>query len=403
MKTTRLIAVCLILATITSTTLAQQDQTTGLTGQTKNYISTGMPILLVAPDAVSSGMGDVGAASNPDIYSSHWNNAKFAFIDGDFSIGTTYTPWLRNLNVADMNLLYLGAYKRINNNSTVAASLTYFSLGEIQMTDAEGQSRGTMNPNEFAFDLTYAMKLNEELSLGASGRFINSDLTNGQQVSDGSGYVSTKPATSVAADLGIYWQHPLDKTQELAAGAFFSNMGAKLSYSDDDTKKEFLPTNLRIGTRYTNHIDASNSISLLLDLNKLLVPTPPVTVGDSTYSKYYRNMTEYYNTGVMRGAIQSFYDAPGGFSEELREIQISVGGEYWYKQTLAARVGYFYESATKGGRQYITFGVGLRYNLLQFDFSYLAPTTSFSSNPLSNTIRISLTINFKSKKNTPNS
>ena len=256
-----------------------------------------------------------------------------------------------------MNLLYLGAYKRINNNSTVAASLTYFSLGEIQMTDAEGQSRGTMNPNEFAFDLTYAMKLNEELSLGASGRLINSDLTNGQQVSDGSGYVSTKPATSVAADLGIYWQHPIDKTQELAAGAFFSNMGAKLSYSDDDTKKEFLPTNLRIGTRYTNHIDASNSISLLLDLNKLLVPTPPVTVGDSTYSKYYRNMTEYYNTGVMRGAIQSFYDAPGGFSEELREIQISVGGEYWYKQTLAARVGYFYESATKGGRQYITFGV----------------------------------------------
>lgn len=403
MKTTRLIAVCLILATITSTTLAQQDQTPGLTGQTKNYISTGMPILLVAPDAVSSGIGDAGAASNPDIYSSHWNNAKFAFIDGDFGFGTTYTPWLRNLNVADMNLLYLGAFKRINNNSTVAASLTYFSLGEIQMTDAEGQSRGTMNPNEFAFDLTYAMKLNEELSLGASGRLINSDLTNGQQVSDGSGYVSTKPATSVAADLGIYWQHPIDNTQELAVGAFFSNMGAKLSYSDDDTKKEFLPTNLRLGTRYTNHIDASNSISLLLDLNKLLVPTPPVTVGDNTYSKYYRNMTEYYNTGVMRGAIQSFYDAPGGFSEELREIQISVGGEYWYKQTLAARAGYFYEHATKGGRQYITFGVGLRYNLLQFDFSYLAPTTSFSSNPLSNTIRISLTINFKSKKNTPNS
>ena len=369
----------------------------------QNYISTAMPIIMVSPDATASGMGDVGVASKPDANSQHWNNAKLAFVEDKGGFAMTYTPWLRNLNVADMNLLYLGAYKRINNNSTVAASLTYFSLGEIQMTDAEGQSRGTMNPNEFAFDLTYAMKLNEELSLGASGRLINSDLTNGQQVSDGSGYVSTKPATSVAADLGIYWQHPIDKTQELAAGAFFSNMGAKLSYSDDDTKKEFLPTNLRIGTRYTNHIDASNSISLLLDLNKLLVPTPPVTVGDSTYSKYYRNMTEYYNTGVMRGAIQSFYDAPGGFSEELREIQISVGGEYWYKQTLAARVGYFYESATKGGRQYITFGVGLRYNLLQFDFSYLAPTTSFSSNPLSNTIRISLTINFKSKKNTPNS
>ena len=391
----------IIIATLLALPGIAMAQLPGLTGQTKNYISTGMPILLIAPDAISAGMGDAGAASTPDIYSAHWNNAKYAFIDGDIGVGTTYTPWLRNLKVSDMNLLYLGGFKRINSRSAVGASLTYFSLGEIQGTDADGNTRGTMNPNEFAVDVTYAMKLNNQLSLGATGRFVNSDLTNGQQISDGSGYVTTKPATSIAADLGLYWQSPIDKSQEIAFGAFISNLGAKLSYSDDDTKKEFLPANLRIGSRYTNHINESNDISLLFDINKLLVPTPPVTVGDSTYSKYYRNMTEYYNTGVVRGAIQSFYDAPGGFSEELRELQFSVGGEYWYKQTLAARAGYFFEHATKGGRQYLTFGFGLKYNIVQFDVAYLVPTTSFSSNPLSNTIRISLIFNFKSKQNNP--
>ena len=370
----------------------------GLTGQTKNYISTGMPILLIAPDAVSGAMGDVGAATMPDAYSAHWNNAKYAFIENDFGLSTTYTPWLRNLNVGDMNLLYLGGYKRINKRSTMGLSLTYFSLGEIQSTDAEGNNKGVMNPNEFAADGTYAMQINEQLSLGATVRFIRSDLTNGQNISDGSGYVTTKPAQSIAADLGMYWEHPIDANQEVAIGAFISNLGAKMSYSDDDTKKEFLPANLRIGGRYTNEIDDFNKISLMLDINKLLVPTPPKTIGDSTYSQYYRNMTEYYNTGVMKGVFQSFYDAPGGIGEELRELQVSAGAEYWYKNTLAARAGYFYEHSTKGGRQYATVGFGLRYNIMQVDFAYLIPTTSFSSNPLANTIRISLTINFAKKK-----
>lgn len=371
-----------------------------LTGQTRNYISTGMPILLIAPDATAGALGDVGVATTPDIYSAHWNNAKFAFIEGDLGFSTTYTPWLRNLGVGDMNLLYLGGYKRINTRSTIAASLTYFSLGEIQSTDNDGNSTGLLNPNEFAADVTYAMKLNDELSIGASGRFIQSDLTNGQDISDGSGYVTTKPGRSLAADLGIYWQHPIDGAQEIALGAFVSNMGAKLSYSDDDSRQEFLPANLRVGARYTNELDESNKISLMVDINKLLVPTPPVSVGDSTYSNYYRNLKEdYNNTGVMRGIIQSFYDAPGGFSEELRELQISVGAEYWYKNTLAARAGYFYENDTKGGRKYATVGFALKYNVMQFDFAYLIPTTAFSSNPLSNTIRISLTFNLtRSKK-----
>lgn len=402
MKKVTFFLFCLIVMSFTQSVLAQPSQSTGLTGQTKNYISTGMPILLIAPDAISGAMGDAGVAATPDAYSAHWNNARFAFIESDLGLSTTYTPWLRNLGVGDMNLLYLGGYKRINPRSTVAASITYFSLGEIQSSDYEGNSTGTMNPNEFDIDVTYAMKITDELSLGATGRFLNSDLTNGQNVSDGSGYVSTKPARSVAADLGLYWQHNIDKQQQIAVGGFISNLGAKLSYSDDDTKKEFLPSNLRVGVRYTNEIDDYNEISVLFDINKLLVPTPPKTVGDSTYGQYYHNSAEYYSTGVMRGAIQSFFDAPGGMSEELRELQLSLGAEYWYNHTLAARAGYFYEHATKGGRQYATVGFGLKFNIMQVDFAYLVPTTAFSSNPLSNTIRISLTVNLSNKKGSNN-
>lgn len=396
MKSKKIFLSALLTLGLAGTTIAQN---TTILGQTKNYIATGMPILLIAPDARSAGFGDAGVATSPDIYSAHWNNAKFAFIEGDFGFSTTYTPWLRNLGVGDMNLLYLGGYKRINNMSTVAASLTYFSLGEIQTTDFDGNSTGIMNPNEFALDASYALKINEDLSLGASARFIRSDLTNGQIISDGSGsHVTTKPAWSIAADLGVYWQKPLAANQELALGASISNLGAKLSYSDDDTKKDFLPANLRFGGRYTYEIDAANKISAVLDVNKLLVPTPPKTVGDSTYSNYYKDRTAYMNTSVIRGALQSFIDAPGGFAEELHEMQLSLGAEYWYKNTLAARAGYYYEHETKGGRQYATVGVGLRYNIYEFDFAYLIPTTSFSSNPLANTVRISLTVNFGKNK-----
>ena len=396
MKSKKILLSALLMLGFAGTASAQN---TTVLGQTKNYIATGMPILMIAPDARSAGFGDAGVATSPDIYSAHWNNAKFAFINGDFGFSTTYTPWLRNLGVGDMNLLYLGGYYRINKMSTVAASLTYFSLGEIQTTDFDGNNTGIMNPNEFTVDASYALKINEELSLGASARFIRSDLTNGQIISTGDGsHVTTKPATSVAADLGLYWQKPLASNQELALGLFISNLGAKLSYSDNDAEKDFLPANLRFGGRYTYEIDASNKISAMLDVNKLLVPTPPKTIGDSTYSKYYSDMTAYRNTGVMKGVFQSFYDAPGGFLEELHEMQLSVGAEYWYKNTLAARAGYFFEHDTKGGRQYATVGVGLRYNIYQFDFAYLIPTTSFSSNPLANTVRISLTINFSKKK-----
>ena len=379
--------------------LSAQSSWIGQDASNKNYISTGMPIMLIAPDAVSAALGDAGVASTPDAYSAHWNNAKFAFIENQAGVSTTYTPWLRKLKVGDMNLFYLGGYYRINDRSTAAASLTYFTLGDIDMTDIDGQKINTLHPNEFAIDATYALKLSDNLSLGATGRYMRSDLTNGQTISDGSGNTATQAAISIAADIGLYYQQGIDKSQEYAIGAFISNLGAKLSYSNDDNDKEFLPANLRLGGRYTNRIDEYNKISVLLDFNKLLVPTPPYTKDGVTYpSRFANDYTEYNNIGVIQGAIQSFYDAPGGFAEELHEIQISAGAEYWYAETFAFRAGYFYEHETKGGRQYATVGFGIRYNYFSGDFAYLIPTTTVSTNSLANTIRISIGLDMKPTK-----
>ena len=380
-------------------TLNAQSSWIGQDASNKNYIATGMPILLIAPDAISAALGDAGVASTPDAYSAHWNNAKFAFIENQAGVSTTYTPWLRKLGAGDMNLFYLGGYYRINDRSTAALSLTYFTLGEIDMTDIDGQKINVLNPNEFAIDATYALKLNDNLALGATGRYMRSDLTNGQTLNDGSGNTATQAANSLAADIGLYYQKPIDKSQDFALGLFISNLGAKLSYSNDDNDKEFLPANLRIGGRYTNRIDEYNKISVLLDFNKLLVPTPPYTKDGITYpSRYANNYTEYNNIGVIQGAIQSFNDAPGGFSEEIHEIQISTGAEYWYSETFAFRAGYFYEHETKGGRQYATVGFGIRYNYFSGDFAYLIPTTTVSTNSLANTIRISIGLDMKPTK-----
>ncbi|MCR5424179.1 MAG: type IX secretion system outer membrane channel protein PorV [Bacteroidales bacterium] len=387
MKRTLLAALLLLLA---HAAFAQS-----YTGQSKNYISTGMPILLIAPDAVASAMGDAGVASTPDAYSAHWNNAKYAFINNKGGISTTYTPWLRNLGLSDMNLLYLAGYYGINNRSTLAASLTYFSLGDIQHTDEEGTDQGTFMPNEFAFDVTYAMKLSDNLSLGASGRYIRDDLTNGQDVER----QTTKAANSLAADVGLYYQKDIDQKQTMAAGVNISNLGSKLSYSDDDTQNEFLPANLRFGGRYTYNADDFNKISVLLDFNKLLVPTPPqLNEETGEYEGKYENMADYRSTGSIQGVFNSFMDAPGGFKEEFSEIALSVGAEYWYANTFAARAGYFYEHENKGGRKYITLGIGMKYNIFVFDLAYLIPTSDFSNNPLANTIRISLALNFAKSK-----
>ncbi|MBQ6725526.1 MAG: type IX secretion system outer membrane channel protein PorV [Bacteroidales bacterium] len=357
----------------------------------QNYISTAMPIIMVSPDATSSGMGDVGVASKPDANSQHWNNAKLAFVEDKAGFAMTYTPWLRKLGVGDMNLLYLGGYYSVNNRSTIGGSVTYYSVGDVNFTSEEGQDLGTYNPNEFTIDLSYSMKLTDQISLGASGRYLRSDLTQGQDV----GTTSTRAGNAIAADIGLYYQNKLNATPsmpgELALGLFISNLGSKISYSDDDNEKDFLPANLRLGGRYTLNVDDYNQFSMMLDFNKLLVPTPPVYDENGNIIAGKNDRAE--DISVMQGVFQSFYDAPNGFKEELQEIQISVGAEYWYSQLFAVRAGYFYEHKNKGGRQYITFGGGIRYSMFTFDLSYLL-ALSKTQNPLANTIRISLGMNF---------
>ncbi|MBQ7280738.1 MAG: type IX secretion system outer membrane channel protein PorV [Bacteroidales bacterium] len=390
--TIKIFTLTLIFAFGLSHAAKAQVSETGQTG--KNYISTGMPILLIAPDARAGALGDVGAASSPDAYSSHWNGAKYAFIKNSFGLSTTYTPWLRNLGVSDMNLLYLGGYARINNRSTVALSLRYFSLGDIEHTGEEGEVLGQMHPNEFSVDATYAMRLGDNLSIAATGRLNHSDLTNGQDV----GTETTKAANSLAADVGLYYQNAAGQDGEYALGLLISNLGAKLSYSDDNTRNEFLPANLRLGGRYTYNLDSYNTISAMLDINKLLVATPPVREEGESEAEYRARYNDYYNLGSVQSAIQALYSAPGGFSEKLQELQFSLGAEYWYNQTFALRAGYFFEHKNKGGRQYLTIGAGIKYNVFAFDLSYLVPTTKFSTNPLTNTIRISLSVDFTSDK-----
>ena len=343
-------------------------------------ISTGVPLLLIAPDARAGALGDLGAASTPDANSNHWNAAKLPFAEKKFAASLTYSPWLRDI-AGDIDLTYLAGYYKLNDISAIGASLTYFSLGSINFTNDEGVSMGDYNPNEFALDVSYSLKLTENLAAAVTGRYIRSDLTQRQSVQGN----STHAASAVAADIGLYYQKDLalDKPAQYALGLQISNLGNKISYSDN-LESSFLPANLRIGGRYSYSMDQFNRLSFMLDLNKLLVPTPPVR---DTAGNIYEGKDDH--VGVLQGAIQSFYDAPNGFKEELQEINISAGIEYWYNNMIAARAGYFYENKKKGDRQYLTLGLAIKYNSLGIDISYLVPTSQ-TNNPLKNTLRVSL-------------
>lgn len=380
--------IAILLATFASTGFAQlsniNDNVDRLTGKVldgNRIISTGVPLLLIAPDSRGGAMGDVGAASRPDANSIHWNAAKLSFMEKQAGISFTYTPWLREI-VSDIKLMYLSGYYRLDERNTLGASLTYFSLGSIDFFDEGGLQTGTYKPNEFAFDVAYSMKLSENLSMSLTGRYIRSDLTQGQNV----GTTSTHAANAGAADLGLYYQNKIDleMPSQYAFGVQISNLGSKISYSDN-MESSFLPANLRIGGRYSMDFDQFNNLSVMADFNKLLVPTPPV----------YDNEGNIFagkdpNVGVLQGAIQSFYDAPNGLKEELQEISMSLGLEYWYNKILAVRAGYFYEAKNKGARKYLTLGAGLRYNVMGLDISYLISTSSLNNNPLKNTLRVSL-------------
>lgn len=358
------------------------DELSGKVIDGNRIISTGVPLLIIAPDARSGAMGDVGVASKPDANSLHWNAAKLAFMQNKTGVSFTYSPWLREL-VSDIELLYLGGYYKVNERSTLGASLTYFSLGAIDFFDQEGMATGTYKPNEFAMDLAYTMKLNENFSISLTGRYIRSDLTQGQNV----GTTQTHAANAGAADLGLYYQKAIKavRPSEYALGLQISNLGSKISYSDN-MDSEFLPANLRLGGRYTTQLDQFNEISVMMDFNKLLVPTPPVY--DDSTGAIFAGMDP--NVGVFQGAIQSFYDAPNGFKEEIQEISLSIGAEYWYNKVLALRAGYFYEAKNKGARQYLTLGAGIKYNVMGLDISYLIATSALNNNPLKNTLRVGL-------------
>lgn len=343
-------------------------------------ITTAVPFLMIGPDARSGGSGDVGAATTPDGNSIFWNASKLAFVDKSVGFNVSYVPWLKGL-VDDIGLAYVSGYGRIDDKSTVAASLRYFSLGNITFTNEEGVSQGTYRPNEFAVDIAYARKLGENFSAAVTGKFIYSNLTLGQDV----GGVESRAGTSVAADVTVFYNKPLRFSEGRrgfwALGGGIYNIGNKISYTSS-TEKDFIPTNLKIGTSLAMDLDDYNFISLSLDFNKLMVPTPPVLDSAGNPIPPYKDN----NVGTMQGMFQSFVDAP--FKEELQEITIAIGAEYWYDKQFAVRGGYFYENPNKGNRQYFTLGAGLRYNVFGLDFSYLIATNP--NNPLKNTLRFTL-------------
>lgn len=354
-----------------------------------NTITTAVPFLIISPDARAGGMGDVGVASSPDAMSLHWNAAKYAFVEDDFGASVSYTPWLKSL-IPDINLSYLSFYAKQSRNEVLAFSLRYFTLGEINFTDNNGNSIGSFNPNEFSLSTAYALKLSQTFSSAVSLRYIYSNLTGGQEV----GTLPTKAGNSVAGDISSYYVKDIQLAKrdfKWASGINISNIGVKIAYTET-IDRDFLPTNLRLGTSLTTNIDEFNSVSFEIDINKLLVPTPPLYNQDGILIS-----GKNPDVSVIEGLFQSFSDAPAG-DREVRELIYALGSEYWYDEQFALRLGYFYEHPTKGDRQFVSLGAGLRYNVFGLDFSYLIPIQNREDanivNPLSNTLRFALTFDF---------
>lgn len=405
----------LLTAVICISTLSgfAQISTSALTGADEvNTITTAVPLLMISPDARSGAMGDAGVASSPDANSIHWNPAKLAFIENDMGFSVSYTPWLRAL-VPDINLAYLSGYKKIDKDQTLGATLLYFSLGNIVFTNIVGEVTGEFNPNEFALDLAYSRKLGDNISGGLALRYIHSNLTGGYYIESAG---ESRPGRSIAADVSVFYQDKVslgEKDGTLGLGMNISNIGAKISYTQT-ADQDFIPINLRLGSSLTLDIDDYNSIAFVGDLNKLLVPTPPVYLldndGNLVYDADGNKMIEFGkdpNRSVPNGIFSSFSDAPGVvinsetgersvFKEEMREFTYSLGMEYWYDKQFAVRAGYFHEHATKGARKYFTLGAGLKYNVFGLDFAYLIPTET--RHPLENTLRFTLVFDFEGFK-----
>ncbi len=367
----RLTVLVLLLGSATGIVNAQADRI--------NVVTSAVPFLRISPDARSGGMGDVGIATTPDANSAFWNLAKTPFNVNPGGVTLTYTPWLKDLGLNDVYLASLSGFYKIDEFQAISASLRYFSLGNIQFTDFSGIELGSFRPREFAFDAGYSRKLSEKMSLGVALRYINSNLASGSING-----VSYKAGTAVAGDLSLFHNGIKEDGSGLNYGITLSNLGSKISYTSDATQKDFIPADLGLGIAYTSVFDETSKITFGLDLHKLLVPTPP-TVDDSL------GIVNYHSKGVVSSWFSSFGDASGGFSEEIKEVQASVGAEFWYQNQFALRAGYFYENPTKGNRKYFTVGAGLKYNMFGLNFSYLVPSgNGVNRNPLSNTLRFSL-------------
>lgn len=363
----------LMLAAIALPAMAQKDNFF-------NPVTTSVTSQSIAPDARSAGMGDVGAATDPDVVSQYWNPAKYPFNISRAGVAINYTPWLRQL-VNDIDLAYVAGYYRIGDYSAVSASLRYFSLGEVQMSN---DGNLTINPYEMSFDVAYSLMLSEHFSLGAAVRWIYSDLTY-DFTSD------TAPGSAFAADLSCYYQNYLnigERECQLGLGLNISNIGSKISFGGDNNS-EFIPTNMRLGASLMVPIDEYNRFTIAADANKLLVPTyPKQNEGESTEAYQERVQKDYYDVSSISGIFKSFGDAPGGFKEELQEIQWSVGAEYIYHDKFALRAGYHHESENKGNRKYFTVGAGFKMSVFSLDAGYVIATAK--SNPLDQTLRFSL-------------
>lgn len=354
-----------------------------LYAQEYNPIPVAVPSLEIAPDARGGGMGDIGAATMPDVYSQYWNAAKYPFVSSSAGLAVSYTPWLSKL-VSDINLVYVSGFWKFGNENlnALSASLRYFSIGEFNIFDSNSDYIMPVSPSEWAFDVAYSRRLSETFSTAVTLRYIRADYSVGDD--------EIVPGNAFAADIAGYNESYvyLGRSEALLGFGFnISNIGTKISY-DEGTTSMFLPTNLKLGASLGLPLDDKNTLSFSADINKLLVPTPQLPVEGETEADKQKRIDDYYNMSPIVGIFKSLGDAPGGFKEEMQEIMWSVGAEYTYNNQFSLRTGYYNENEYKGNRRYMSFGAGFRTNFMQIDAAYLVSTAQ--SNPLDQTLRVSL-------------
>ncbi|MCU0429508.1 MAG: type IX secretion system outer membrane channel protein PorV [Cytophagaceae bacterium] len=364
---------------------------------TVRVITTAVPFLTISPDARSGAMGDVGAAISADANSIFWNPAKLCFSEKDMGFAVSYTPWLRKLGINDMSLSYLAGYAKISKQEAIGLSMNYFNLGKIQFTDNNGQAIREFKPQEFSIGGTYSRKLSDKFSVAPAVKLIYSNLTGSINLNG----TTTKPGATMAIDLSAFYKSDIKiqgRSANLAFGAVISNFGGKISYTNS-SQRDFIPTNFRLGSALTYEVDQFNKVIIAVDVNKLMVPSPPVYAQDTTDPNgkpFIVRGRNPENLSMFSGVFGSFADAPDGFREEMREFIINTGIEYWYNNLFAVRGGFFNENKLKGNRKYFTLGLGIRYNSFGIDFAYLVPLRQ--NNPLAETLRFSLHFDMASKR-----